>query len=193
MSRVSTLVVVPHSAKNLNCSRPHKEAAAPDASPRSLIHPPRSSPPSDTPAFYYSRSICALELSYWQLPLLSFPFLRWLHGVRNPILVRVPSSGSFQSATDLKLCRRIGCSIPCLTNADTGSCTPTENPCLCANDLYLRSTTDCIQSSCSAADLQTAAVVARQICSAAVRLFVFVVRSKDVMGSGSIRFCFTGG
>ncbi|KAG8939967.1 hypothetical protein FRC04_005780 [Tulasnella sp. 424] len=57
------------------------------------------------------------------------------------------------------------CSIPCFTNADTGSCTPTDNACLCQNNPYLRSTTDCIQSSCSAADLQTATVVARQLCS----------------------------
>lgn len=88
MSRVSTLAVVPRSAKNLNCSRPHKEAAAPDASTRSLIHPPRSSPPSDTAAFYSSRPICASTPPYLQLPLLSSPFLRWLHAwVRKTILV----------------------------------------------------------------------------------------------------------
>ncbi|KAG9043483.1 hypothetical protein FS837_009493 [Tulasnella sp. UAMH 9824] len=56
------------------------------------------------------------------------------------------------------------CSLPCFTNADTGDCAPTDNACLCTNKPYLRSTTDCIQSSCSPQDLQAAAVIAQQIC-----------------------------
>ncbi|KAG8939966.1 hypothetical protein FRC04_005779 [Tulasnella sp. 424] len=59
------------------------------------------------------------------------------------------------------------CSIPCLTNATTGSCSPTDNTCLCKSDDYLRSTTTCIQGACSAADLATAAGLAQQLCKAA--------------------------
>ncbi|KIO22158.1 hypothetical protein M407DRAFT_216884 [Tulasnella calospora MUT 4182] len=59
------------------------------------------------------------------------------------------------------------CSLPCLTNADTSICSPTDNACLCTNNSYLRSTTDCIQSSCSPEDLDAAAVIARKICSVA--------------------------
>ncbi|KIO16739.1 hypothetical protein M407DRAFT_85663, partial [Tulasnella calospora MUT 4182] len=62
------------------------------------------------------------------------------------------------------------CGIPCLTNADAGTCSPTDNTCLCKSDAYLRSTTSCIQSSCSAADLATAAGLAQQLCKAAVRV-----------------------
>ncbi|KAG9043484.1 hypothetical protein FS837_009494 [Tulasnella sp. UAMH 9824] len=59
------------------------------------------------------------------------------------------------------------CSIPCLTNAQTGSCSPTDNTCLCKSDDYLRSTTACIQNACSAADLATAATMAQTLCKAA--------------------------
>ncbi|KIO16740.1 hypothetical protein M407DRAFT_183030 [Tulasnella calospora MUT 4182] len=59
------------------------------------------------------------------------------------------------------------CGIPCLTNADVGTCAPTNNTCLCKSEVYLRVTTTCIKSSCSAADYATAADLGQQLCKAA--------------------------
>ncbi|KAG8938606.1 hypothetical protein FRC00_014641, partial [Tulasnella sp. 408] len=51
--------------------------------------------------------------------------------------------------------------------ADYGTCAQTDAACLCKSDAYLRSTTNCIQGSCSAADLATAAQTAQSLCKAA--------------------------
>lgn len=59
------------------------------------------------------------------------------------------------------------CSLPCITNADTGTCAPTDNACLCKYDNFLRTTTDCIESACSNQDLRAAAVVCQELCTAA--------------------------
>ncbi|KIO16738.1 hypothetical protein M407DRAFT_33598 [Tulasnella calospora MUT 4182] len=57
--------------------------------------------------------------------------------------------------------------MPCLANANTAGCAGSDNTCLCKSDTYLRSTTDCIQNACSAADLATAGSLAQQLCKAA--------------------------
>ncbi|KAG8893964.1 hypothetical protein FRC00_009760, partial [Tulasnella sp. 408] len=59
------------------------------------------------------------------------------------------------------------CATPCIVNADYGTCGQTDAACLCKSDAYLSSTTKCIQSSCSAADLATAAGTAQALCKAA--------------------------
>ncbi|KIO16188.1 hypothetical protein M407DRAFT_233323 [Tulasnella calospora MUT 4182] len=57
------------------------------------------------------------------------------------------------------------CSLSCLTNADVGTCSPTDAACLCKSDTYLRSITSC--SSCNIVDQSTAASSLQQLCEAA--------------------------
>ncbi|KAG8896844.1 hypothetical protein FRC01_011601, partial [Tulasnella sp. 417] len=57
------------------------------------------------------------------------------------------------------------CSLPCFTNAENGDCSAADNACLCTNNAFLRSTTDCNEASCSPEDLEATAVVARALCS----------------------------
>lgn len=60
----------------------------------------------------------------------------------------------------------------CIVQAEMHStCDPFNNSCLCKDDYYLRTSTTCIQSYCSAEDFATAAKLAQQLCKAAVRAF----------------------
>ncbi|KIM82725.1 hypothetical protein PILCRDRAFT_820022 [Piloderma croceum F 1598] len=56
------------------------------------------------------------------------------------------------------------CAIPCLQNADLGSCSAQDNVCLCNNQAFINSTTTCIENSCSPDDLASAEAEADAIC-----------------------------
>jgi len=56
------------------------------------------------------------------------------------------------------------CAIPCLQNADLGSCGAQDNVCLCNNQAFINSTTTCIENSCSADDVASAEAEADAIC-----------------------------
>ena len=72
------------------------------------------------------------------------------------------------------------CANPCITNADIGTCDPSDLGCLCKDQNFIASTTQCIISSCDAADIQTAEAVARQFCETVVCLFPFFL-TEDVI------------
>ncbi|KAG8739857.1 hypothetical protein FRC10_005052 [Ceratobasidium sp. 414] len=59
------------------------------------------------------------------------------------------------------------CAMTCIVSASTGSCDPTDNTCLCKSEAFVNSTYQCIASSCSGSDLQTAINGARALCAAA--------------------------
>ncbi|CEL53294.1 hypothetical protein RSOLAG1IB_06261 [Rhizoctonia solani AG-1 IB] len=48
------------------------------------------------------------------------------------------------------------CAQPCLGQASPGSCSLTDNACLCRNAAYCNATNTCFKNSCSAADWKTA-------------------------------------
>ncbi|KAG9310172.1 hypothetical protein JVU11DRAFT_9795 [Chiua virens] len=58
------------------------------------------------------------------------------------------------------------CAVPCMENADTGSCAPVDDSCLCKNQQFINSTASCIASSCTGSDLQNADAYAQQLCLA---------------------------
>ncbi|KAK7436690.1 hypothetical protein VKT23_018945 [Stygiomarasmius scandens] len=72
------------------------------------------------------------------------------------------------SASSVSLWKRQfpSCAMPCVASADTGSCVPTDNSCLCRSESFVNSTTECIESSCSGNDLQAALSGAQQLCAA---------------------------
>jgi hypothetical protein len=77
----------------------------------------------------------------------------------------------------------VDCAIPCLQNADLGSCDPQDNVCLCNNQSFINSTTTCIENSCSADDLASAEAEADAICESVVCLF----RISSVLGLTSVK------
>ncbi|KAG8996191.1 hypothetical protein FRB94_008523 [Tulasnella sp. JGI-2019a] len=60
------------------------------------------------------------------------------------------------------------CSVNCLTNATAfGSCSPTDDVCLCNNAGFISATHQCFTSSCSGSDAALADTQSAQLCKAA--------------------------
>ncbi|KAG2040395.1 hypothetical protein BDR03DRAFT_948625 [Suillus americanus] len=58
------------------------------------------------------------------------------------------------------------CAVPCLTNADFGNCSSTDDSCLCHSQAFINSTTSCIQASCTGSDLTNAEAASQSLCAA---------------------------
>ncbi|KAI6115318.1 hypothetical protein EDD16DRAFT_1594859 [Pisolithus croceorrhizus] len=58
------------------------------------------------------------------------------------------------------------CANPCITNANLGGCSATDDTCLCESQTFINSTTTCIESSCTGNDLQEAEQYAQSLCLA---------------------------
>ncbi|KAG2357901.1 hypothetical protein BDR07DRAFT_1222942, partial [Suillus spraguei] len=58
------------------------------------------------------------------------------------------------------------CAVPCLTNADFGNCSETDDSCLCHSQAFINSTTTCIQASCTGSDLSNAEAASQSLCAA---------------------------
>ncbi|KAI0252808.1 hypothetical protein BJV78DRAFT_269951 [Lactifluus subvellereus] len=59
------------------------------------------------------------------------------------------------------------CAQACLAKADLGKCTAQEVQCLCTEQSFVVSTTQCFQQNCDNSDLQVAEKVAEESCKAA--------------------------
>ncbi|KAG9091217.1 hypothetical protein FRC06_000669 [Ceratobasidium sp. 370] len=57
------------------------------------------------------------------------------------------------------------CAQPCLGQADPGSCSLTDNTCLCQNASYCNATNNCFHNSCGLSDWQSAYNLAVQMCN----------------------------
>ncbi|KAG2340382.1 hypothetical protein BDR05DRAFT_890056 [Suillus weaverae] len=60
------------------------------------------------------------------------------------------------------------CAVACLTNANYGNCSSTDNNCLCHSQAFINSTTSCIQASCTGSDLTNAEAASQSLCAAVV-------------------------
>ncbi|KAG1886686.1 hypothetical protein F4604DRAFT_1723072 [Suillus subluteus] len=58
------------------------------------------------------------------------------------------------------------CAVPCLTDADFGNCSSTDDSCLCHSQVFVNSTTSCIQASCTGSDLTNAEAASQSLCAA---------------------------
>ncbi|EMD36956.1 hypothetical protein CERSUDRAFT_83981 [Gelatoporia subvermispora B] len=58
------------------------------------------------------------------------------------------------------------CAENCLVDADFGSCSQTDDVCLCNSSAFVNSVTSCITSSCTGSDLTTAEGEAVGLCAA---------------------------
>ncbi|KAG1838901.1 hypothetical protein DFJ58DRAFT_813253 [Suillus subalutaceus] len=58
------------------------------------------------------------------------------------------------------------CAVPCLTDADFGNCSSTDDSCLCHSQAFVNSTTSCIQASCTGSDLTNAEAASQSLCAA---------------------------
>ncbi|KAJ8596835.1 hypothetical protein M405DRAFT_928505 [Rhizopogon salebrosus TDB-379] len=58
------------------------------------------------------------------------------------------------------------CAVPCITNADYGNCSSTDDTCLCHSQAFINSTTTCIQASCTGSDLTNAEAASQALCAA---------------------------
>ncbi|KAG9098869.1 hypothetical protein FRC06_005893 [Ceratobasidium sp. 370] len=59
------------------------------------------------------------------------------------------------------------CATPCIGQASMGSCSSTDNACLCQNASYCNATNNCFRTSCSAADWKSAYDYSVAMCNAA--------------------------
>ncbi|KAJ3808340.1 hypothetical protein EV368DRAFT_84802 [Lentinula lateritia] len=62
------------------------------------------------------------------------------------------------------------CALPCLTATSStsfGSCSSTDEACLCSNPQFISNTTTCIEGACTGNDLQTAISAAEALCAQA--------------------------
>ncbi|KAG9078242.1 hypothetical protein FS749_009787 [Ceratobasidium sp. UAMH 11750] len=59
------------------------------------------------------------------------------------------------------------CAQPCVGQASGGSCSMTDNTCLCQNSSYCNATNNCFHSSCSLNDWRTAYNTAVAMCNQA--------------------------
>ncbi|KAJ2916189.1 hypothetical protein MD484_g4227, partial [Candolleomyces efflorescens] len=58
------------------------------------------------------------------------------------------------------------CATTCLASSDFGTCSPTDNACLCRSEAFITSATTCITTTCTGDDLQTALTLAQAMCAA---------------------------
>ncbi|KAI0649884.1 hypothetical protein C8Q79DRAFT_354121 [Trametes meyenii] len=73
---------------------------------------------------------------------------------------------SSASAAHLQRRQYPACATPCLASADFGNCDPLDDACLCKNQNFISSTTQCIQGACQGDELQAAVTAAQQACVA---------------------------
>jgi len=59
------------------------------------------------------------------------------------------------------------CAQACLAKADLGKCLSQQITCLCTEQSFIVSTTQCFEQNCDSSDLQTAEKVAQESCEAA--------------------------
>ncbi|THH17989.1 hypothetical protein EW146_g2916 [Bondarzewia mesenterica] len=57
------------------------------------------------------------------------------------------------------------CALPCLANANFGSCGSSDIKCLCSTPSFISSVTTCVESSCSSSDAQSALNAASSECA----------------------------
>ncbi|KAG2159469.1 uncharacterized protein EDB93DRAFT_1115887 [Suillus bovinus] len=83
-------------------------------------------------------------------------------------VVVLPLSVAVSSAFAALLTRQSlpSCAVPCLTNADFGNCSETDDNCLCHSEAFINSTTSCIQTSCTGSDLTNAEAASQSLCAA---------------------------
>ncbi|KAI0267351.1 hypothetical protein BC834DRAFT_74568 [Gloeopeniophorella convolvens] len=89
--------------------------------------------------------------------------------MRFSLAIVAVAFASTASASSVLFPRQAGypdCSLPCLANPDLGTCKITDITCLCNSSAFVVSTTQCIESSCTGNDLQTAEAAARSQCEA---------------------------
>ncbi|KAI6020106.1 hypothetical protein PISMIDRAFT_678658 [Pisolithus microcarpus 441] len=58
------------------------------------------------------------------------------------------------------------CAQTCITSANLGGCSATDDSCLCRNQSFVNAVTSCIESSCTGSDLQQAEEFAQSLCLA---------------------------
>ncbi|KIW57424.1 hypothetical protein PV05_05974 [Exophiala xenobiotica] len=57
------------------------------------------------------------------------------------------------------------CALACIANVDGTNCSPSEWPCLCANDMYIERMNNCTIASCNATDQQDTFMAVAQLCA----------------------------
>ncbi|KAI6121630.1 hypothetical protein F5141DRAFT_999573, partial [Pisolithus sp. B1] len=60
------------------------------------------------------------------------------------------------------------CADTCITSANLGGCSATNDSCLCHSQSFVSAVTSCIETSCSGSDLQQAEEFVRSLCLAVV-------------------------
>ncbi|KAH7910722.1 hypothetical protein BJ138DRAFT_1152258 [Hygrophoropsis aurantiaca] len=58
------------------------------------------------------------------------------------------------------------CAAACLAEANYGGCNSDDDTCLCNSQVFIQSSTQCIQQTCTGSDLTTAESDAQQLCLA---------------------------
>ncbi|KAL1742669.1 hypothetical protein HDZ31DRAFT_75371 [Schizophyllum fasciatum] len=76
------------------------------------------------------------------------------------------------------------CLLTCIATANTSGCDSSDTACLCGNDTFVSSVTQCVQSSCSADDVQASLEGAQAVCAGA-GVTLSNIPTDTASGSGS--------
>ncbi|KAH7337450.1 hypothetical protein B0J17DRAFT_663026 [Rhizoctonia solani] len=79
----------------------------------------------------------------------------------------VAALAAVASATTLNRRQYPSCAMSCIQNANIGTCSPTDNTCMCKSQAFIESTAACVNKSCSGDDLDKANEISRALCLAA--------------------------
>ncbi|KZP09227.1 hypothetical protein FIBSPDRAFT_1047496 [Athelia psychrophila] len=79
-------------------------------------------------------------------------------------LFSVILSGSASASTFYARQSLPSCAVPCIENANYGTCGQQDNVCMCNDDNFIDTTTACIESTCSGSDLINAEQYSQAIC-----------------------------
>ncbi|KAJ3490626.1 hypothetical protein NLI96_g1299 [Meripilus lineatus] len=82
----------------------------------------------------------------------------------STVLIALAGIVASTSASRLFARQYPDCANPCIANADIGTCDPSDLGCLCKNEQFIASTTQCIISSCNPEDTIKAEDVAKSFC-----------------------------
>ncbi|KAJ2925732.1 hypothetical protein H1R20_g11365, partial [Candolleomyces eurysporus] len=78
----------------------------------------------------------------------------------------VVALGAAASASSIVSRQLPSCAIPCL--AESNSCSPSDNACLCRDAAFITTTTACIIATCAGDDTQSALILMQAMCAAEI-------------------------
>jgi len=119
---------------------------------------------------FFSILVTSMDGPFILFVLLCLTLMNLVNGQSYP-RITLPSVSFLKSSRWHSLSDSLACATVCIDKfLNTIDCSPIDNHCYCSNDGWVKDVGKCICSVCSGTDIQTAALVASQLCLLAVRV-----------------------